>query len=1304
MKAQILKIAGVKNEKEFYKKFPTEEAFMKKHGKALKKAQVGTMIGGEQTPMTKPISYDNLASNAQASVYGISPEEQQRQEALASQQAIANASGQQGGGLADILGSIDPAMIAQLVGGGARNGKMLKKAANGFEGLIKPPAMPKVNAVNLAKTKGFGLSKMEDIPASTDRSFDYAGAFKQMPGALASQAGSIIGAIQDISQNKKDLKKQQMYGKVSDLTLQAASSRAEQPKRRYVRPEDQVMENFRPLGTGTNYLAAANGTMIGGNPTEIQNMYNNPDTMYTDLGFEPLNDANKLKNFKKGGKLNKAVGGITLDSFSGQGGSLGGMLGSKIGGGSGKGGPGSTIGSAVGGILGMAIPIPGVGSFIGSTLGGLAGGLFDSKGQKQTQAAQDKLDQNLQASAFQSGTQNLQTQNKAFMEHGGWVSHDWQPQVIAKFGDADVSQVRAFAQDGMPQYRAGGHLKEYTPPSAAAMYTGRAEYGTQMAMGGDLQVHRGEAETMSYNPYLPGSGETIMFRGPSHDNGGMPVSFGNNGVEVEGGEPAIKMEDGGKQENLVVYGNMMIPEYGVNEINDPKAKGKKFKHYIASLSKQEAKVNKSIEKGVQLVNDYDTGNEFDQLAFNSGKAMMMGGDLKLRTIAERKLDTAAVQNAILDTAEEYGVKSDELAKGKIKMDKDNNMYAEFGKKIMFDKGGKAGKKYDPEFENFIDVAMQLEQANSFQSGNYRGGGSNFGTNKKEIKTPEQAKEFYYKNYWSKVKDLPAGLRTRALQMAINTGDPYGELMVAAGKMSVKDRAATKNQRKDKDITGNKDWQKSKADILKAYNEDPDTFLAKLDAEQDRYYDSFIANNPSRVNSDTRKEFFDDYVGLAKYAAKPFVAGSGPLEDYEYSRMFGRRLSLADKKQKEAEFKKNDPVGYNKALNELNRQFTAEQRMKEGDVPYPTEFVYTPLDSSTTVAQPAPVAQESVTVPQESNESISPREGSIQSDDIIIENPNIRKKPYYENITSLATPGLRPIDVNFQRPDITMPSLDLEEDLTVDEQRKKRFNFNFDKDLLKLGAIGASSALGQFRPSDVENLDAAQLAPEMMALATNQLEPVQAQTFQPLLASPTSFSLQDQLNEVTAQTRAAERMSAYNPEAASMIAAGAYNARNKILGEQFRMNQAEQQRVAEQNRSVLNDAQLKNLAIYDTQYVRQSEGVSKTKQQAIEAMKSIADKTAKNKLENRQLGVMENLYNYRFNRDGQAYNLNNPQFFNYDGGVNATTSGLGAMPNGMLPDYDTDETTGKPKLVGYKLPKETKATKRNGAIVKAIKNL
>ena len=66
MRADFLKIAGVKSEAEFYKKFPSEEAFMKKHGKAIKKlmskkAQVGTMIPNIETPKQNltPISFDN---------------------------------------------------------------------------------------------------------------------------------------------------------------------------------------------------------------------------------------------------------------------------------------------------------------------------------------------------------------------------------------------------------------------------------------------------------------------------------------------------------------------------------------------------------------------------------------------------------------------------------------------------------------------------------------------------------------------------------------------------------------------------------------------------------------------------------------------------------------------------------------------------------------------------------------------------------------------------------------------------------------------------------------------------------------------------------------------------------------------------------------------------------------------------------------------------------------------------------------------------------------------------------------------
>ena len=57
MKAQILKIAKVKSEKEFYKKYPSEEAFMKVHGKAFKKAQFGTYIGGDTNATPAMVDY-----------------------------------------------------------------------------------------------------------------------------------------------------------------------------------------------------------------------------------------------------------------------------------------------------------------------------------------------------------------------------------------------------------------------------------------------------------------------------------------------------------------------------------------------------------------------------------------------------------------------------------------------------------------------------------------------------------------------------------------------------------------------------------------------------------------------------------------------------------------------------------------------------------------------------------------------------------------------------------------------------------------------------------------------------------------------------------------------------------------------------------------------------------------------------------------------------------------------------------------------------------------------------------------------
>jgi hypothetical protein len=269
MKAEILKLAGVKDEKEFYKKFPTEKAFMAKYGKKLeklKKAKVGDMIAGDiTTPATsQPMFYDDLTANAESLVTGVSRGEKQRREALSSQQAIAAASAKSNqGGLSDILGSIDPEMITQALG---KNGKKLKKAFGGADvpadalNYMDNGSMPMdtlaTSDVSQSAFGGIGKFIGSDIggtsSSSTKKGFDYKG----LAGKVAPAIGPIVGAIEQLGQEKKALAKNKMYGDVSSVVLQANSSTPELSKRRYVRPEDALVTGMNPRGTGTNYLAA----------------------------------------------------------------------------------------------------------------------------------------------------------------------------------------------------------------------------------------------------------------------------------------------------------------------------------------------------------------------------------------------------------------------------------------------------------------------------------------------------------------------------------------------------------------------------------------------------------------------------------------------------------------------------------------------------------------------------------------------------------------------------------------------------------------------------------------------------------------------------------------------------------------------------------------------------------------------------------------------------------------------------------------------------------------------------------------
>ena len=690
MKDQILKIAKVKSEKEFYKKYPTEEAFMAKHGKALKKAAMGTaMVDTQLDQLTNFTDYNDMPQGK--SGIHINP---------ANKGKFTATKKKTGKSTEELTHSSNPLTRKRAIF--AQNAKKWKHADNGWSnvanalgGFTNPgkaatgttPAVPASGGLGDALQGMFGG---DPSAFAKDNPNGALGAGGQGLGAGAKQAGigllnaapQILEGIGQMGEQKKAIKKADQMSQISGVTAQAAESRdISKPKNQYVRPEDQMIQGLNPQGAGTNFLAAY-GARIGGNPTEIQNTYN-PGNLYSDLGYEPLNDSN-VKQFQKGGKL-ISRDKINIDSYGNQGtafrdifqnpnmtqdttyayDSPSAMLRYNTNGGNpnayvgGRGGftsaqPDSlakykqllsspfnsndsggikrlasgnyenggdlptaefgdyfqnsgqaSVGKGAGSAIGSAFFGP-VGGMVGGFLGGVAGNLLGGADDANKLANfQSTTKQNTERAALQQGAQAMQAQNKSFMEDGGWVSNEWQPQVIASFGEHKVKDLLKPPYDA-DMLRSGGHLAQvnYTPPSAEAMFTGRRdmpyqmENGGYMAMGGDLEVHRGKAEPISYNPFLQDGGETVMFKGPSHDNGGMPISSGNNGVEVEGGEPAVKLADGGSPDgNLVVFGNMKIDDMAANHIGVEASKGKKYKSFINDLSKFESKQNNVVKKG-----------------------------------------------------------------------------------------------------------------------------------------------------------------------------------------------------------------------------------------------------------------------------------------------------------------------------------------------------------------------------------------------------------------------------------------------------------------------------------------------------------------------------------------------------------------------------------------------------------------------------------------------------------------------------------------------------------------------------------
>lgn len=668
------------------------------------------------------------------------------------------------------------------------------------------------------------------------------------------------------------------------------------------------------------------------------------------LDYMPLKEGGKIPAYQMGGMsgggggmmgsmMGESGGGGFMDSF-GQGSGADSIVSGAFGNNA-----GSQIGGGIGSIFGP----------VGSVIGTAVGGYLDKEPGKMRNA-QNKFNENINGASGVAGIM---------------------------FGNSVHNRLGAMgvAEDGASM--------GYSPITELSTHWG------------------GHAKPLSRNRYLPDNGETVMFHGQSHDesdgkgNSGIGVSFGSNAIEVEGGEPAVKLRNGGES-NLTVFGNLSISKDYAPILGDEKAAGKKFKNYIADLSKVENKQNRLVDTSMEAIDSLDVKTPFDKLKFSSLQANVIGGNMKLKDAAEKKMNAAELQNAINETAEEHNLDATALAKGKVKKNKDSDNTAQKGAQV---KGQderldyyNAGETGNPIFDTDYDA--WIEKVN------------------KAYSDPEVSKKIL--NYFETNDSVPQKEKVRA-------------------------------------------YLKGKT------NEEKIAFLKEQSTNRQVGPIHHLSN-----------------AAIDTFSSRP-----------------------------------------------------------------------APATATTPAAEPA-------------------------AEDKVFEVPKYKRNTL---------------------------------------------------------ADFANTILPFIRPTDQEGLDPNQLTGEMYALSTNALAPVQAQLYHPDLGTPYDISLQDQLNANQADFRAVERTVGNNPAALSSLAAQKYDANSRVLGEQFRMNQGMKDRVYSENRNTLNDAQLKNLSILDNQYTRQAQAASNTKATTQAALSSISDKYSKNKLENRTLGVYENLYNYRYDASGRAVNMN-----------------------------------------------------------------
>jgi hypothetical protein len=177
--------------------------------------------------------------------------------------------------------------------------------------------------------------------------------------------------------------------------------------------------------------------------------------------------------------------------------------------------------------------------------------------------------------------------------------------------------------------------------------------------------------------------------------------------------------------------------------------------------------------------------------------------------------------------------------------------------------------------------------------------------------------------------------------------------------------------------------------------------------------------------------------------------------------------------------------------------------------------------------------------------------------------------------------------------------------------------------------------GNKSESDVEGFDYSQILPELLAIGSNAPQPVPSfMPERPDMMQAYNISVQDQLANNERSFRAMQQIAGNNPQALSTLAAQKYAADQDAVFKNQMVNQQMQADVTNQNRQLQAGYNAQRAQAAEQQFLRQAGARAKTKEIDQAAIQSIITKIATDKASDREYKIIENLYGFRFDKNGK----------------------------------------------------------------------